>query len=107
MQIDAPEDPSSLDVRLVAADPLLVYDAEYPYEMRNENRVARFDIGASPPMPLAMELILPGNLAALAEVRVRWNKSFAEVSLSGSPFEIRPATVVSSSILLEGASGEP
>jgi hypothetical protein len=106
LEITAPENPRDLDVRLVSAEPLLVYDAAYPFEMAAENRVAVFDIGASPPMPFNMDLILPGDLSALAEVEVRWDRSFAGVYLVGGPYEVSFRTVASSSILLTRGAGE-
>lgn len=107
LEIDAPENPRGLEVRLVSAEPLLVYDAAYPYEMAAENRVAVFDIGASPPMPFEMDLILPGELSALAEVEISWDRSFAGVYLVGGPYEVSFRTVASSSILLAQETGEP
>ncbi len=106
LEIRAPEQLRKLDVRLVSAEPLLVYDAAYPYEMSAENRIAVFDIGASPPMPFEMDLILPGNLSALAEVEVSWQGSLAGVDLVGGPYEVSFRTVASSSVLLTGEPGE-
>ncbi len=106
LEIDAPPDPRSLEVRLVSADPMLVYDAAYPFEMTAENRVAEFDIGSSPPMPFTMELILPGELSALAEVEITWDRSFPRVYVEGGAYELSFRTVAASSILLTDNTGD-
>ncbi len=106
LEIDAPPDPRVLEIRLVSADPLLVYDAAYPYELVAENRVAEFDIGTSPPMPFDLELILPGDLSALAEVEISWDRSFSPVYLEGGTYELSFRTVAASSILLTGDTGD-
>ncbi len=100
LRISAEPSPTRLNFRLVSESPILIYDAEFPFSMREENRVAEFEIGDSPPMPLLVELILPGDLSADALFELRWNEAFGEAYVPQSGYAMTFQTLVSTSVRL-------
>jgi len=59
--------PDRIDLTLVSADKLSVYDAPVPFDLSEDGRTAVFRLGEKPPTPLRLEITLAKDAAARFE----------------------------------------
>ncbi|TVQ21719.1 MAG: hypothetical protein EA382_13180 [Spirochaetaceae bacterium] len=73
LTIDAPQPIEYLTVEFFSTDPVIVFDANFPFSVASDQRSARLFVGARPPLPLRVEYTVGGvppgiNITATSRV---------------------------------------
>ncbi len=90
-----------VDFFLRSDEPLVVYDANFPYSPDISGGAAEIHIGRNPPVPLEIVLTLPGRLRARGEILYRSPGLSGELSVSGRPLRVSTTSLVRDSFDLK------
>jgi hypothetical protein len=75
-------DPVNIEFLLFAEGTILIYDSNFPFSQNPEEGAAVVHVGAYPPDPLELELVLPGELEFDAKITVYYQTYPYELSIS-------------------------
>ncbi len=86
--IDAPQPLQTLSVRLFSEQPLVLYDASFPFTISADQRTAEIHIGDRPPLPLTIDYTVGGVLVPGVEVRASSAIHPQPITVSGRPVDL-------------------
>ena len=99
--IDPEGSPTDIDISLVAAEGIVIYDANFPFSFEESTR-ATIHIGRHPPVPITVEFTVPDGQRGSAEITVAYTDPPTPLSLSVKDVTFTREMVLKTSLRLDG-----
>lgn len=90
--LQAEGNPISIKMVLQSRQPLVIYDSNFPFRMNPSDNTGEIFIGAFPPLPLEIEVVLPADIEADAQFIVEYFDPPYDLELSSENAEITTRT---------------